>query len=256
MNETATASGIILPKTASSPLSINPKSLVVFAKPKVGKTSLLTGLSGCLILDLEDGTDYVSAVKLKAKSVADIKVIVDAIIAAGKPYKYIAVDTVSRLEDMVLPYAEDLYSRSPMGKSWYTDLKPKYSSLLNMPNGAGYPWLREAFTTVLNYIKRAAPHVILVGHLKDTVSDKAGAEFSSLDLDLTGKLKRITASGADAIGYIYRKGEQNIITFKSSDEVSCGARPEHLRNQTFVISEMTPIGYVTYWDKIFINLNK
>jgi hypothetical protein len=84
--------------------------------------------------------------------------------------------------------------------------------------------------------------------------EKNGAEFNSLDLDLTGKLKRITTSNADAIGYLYRKGNKNILSFKTADDIACGARPEHLRNQEIVVSEIKEDGTViTNWDKIFID---
>jgi hypothetical protein len=83
--------------------------------------------------------------------------------------------------------------------------------------------------------------------------DKAGVEVSSLDLDLTGKLKRISTSQSDAIGYLYRKNGVNKITFKTTDEISCGARPPHLRNEEFVISELKDDKLVTYWDKIYID---
>lgn len=142
-----------------------------------------------------------------------------------------------------------------MGKDWFTKHKPNYGSILNMPNGAGYPWLRQAFEKVLNYVKTLAPHVIFVGHIKDTLLEKNGSEFNSLDLDLTGKLKRITTSNSDAIGYIYRKGKKNVLSFMTTDEIACGARPEHLRNQEIVISEPAEDGkgIITHWDKVYID---
>jgi hypothetical protein len=140
-----------------------------------------------------------------------------------------------------------------MGKNWFTEGKPKYGSILNLPNGAGYPWLREAFTRAIELIRHAADNIILIGHIKDTLLEKNGAEFSALDLDLTGKLKRITTSNADAIGYLYRKGDKNFLSFKTTDEISCGARPEHLRNKEFVISEVTDSGLVTHWNEIYID---
>jgi hypothetical protein len=67
-------------------------------------------------------------------------------------------------------------------------------------------------------------------------------------------LKRITTSNSDAIGYLFRKGDKNVLSFKTNDEVSCGARPDHLRNQEIVISEVTEDGeYITYWDKVYID---
>jgi hypothetical protein len=246
--------GFILPTKKVKAEIKSPKNMVIFSKPKVGKTTLLAQLDNCLIIDLEEGSDYVDALKLKAKNVADIVTIGNMIMEAGKPYKYIALDTITALESLCVPYAEELYSKSLMGKKWFTEGKAQYGSILNMPNGAGYPWLRQAFEKVLNYVKTLAPHVIFVGHIKDTLLEKNGAEFNSLDLDLTGKLKRITTSNSDAIGYIYRKGKKNILSFMTTDEIACGARPEHLRNQEVVISEPAEDGsIITHWDKIYID---
>jgi hypothetical protein len=253
MSEVKEKPKIVLPTAKIAAAQQSPKNLIVFSKPKVGKTSLFAQLEDCLILDLESGTDYIDAMKIQAHSVEDIKDIGEAIVAQGKPYKYVAVDTITALEEMCIPYAELIYSRTSMGKNWFSKLKPEYGSILNMPNGAGYPYLREAFTKIIEYIKTWAPRVILIGHIKDVMLEKAGADFNSMDLDLTGKLKRITTSQSDAIGYLFRKGNQNILSFKTTDEVSCGARPEHLRNQEIVISEMTDKGLVTHWDKVYID---
>jgi hypothetical protein len=247
-------SEIILPMTKVSAETKSPKNLIIFSKPKVGKTTLLANLDNCLILDLEDGSDYVDAVKLKARSIDDIRAIGKAIKEAGYPYKYVAVDTITALEEMCIPLAEEMYSKSSMGKNWFTEGKPKYGSLLNMPNGAGYPWLREAFTKVVDYLKTWAPRIILVGHVKDVVLDKNGSEFNALDLDLTGKLKRITSSQSDAIGYLFRKGNKNILSFKTTDEISCGARPEHLRNKEVTLSELDADDKLTtFWQNIYID---
>jgi energy-coupling factor transporter ATP-binding protein EcfA2 len=247
-------SEIVLPMTKVSAETKSPKNLIIFSKPKVGKTTLLANLDNCLILDLEDGSDYVDAVKLKAKSIDDIRAIGKAIKEAGYPYKYVAVDTITALEEMCIPLAEEMYSKSSMGKNWFTEGKPKYGSLLNMPNGAGYPWLREAFTKVVDYLKTWAPRIILVGHVKDVVLDKNGSEFNALDLDLTGKLKRITSSQSDAIGYLFRKGNKNILSFKTTDEISCGARPEHLRNKEVILSELDADDKLTtFWQNIYID---
>jgi hypothetical protein len=247
-------SEIVLPMTKVSAETKSPKNLIIFSKPKVGKTTLLSQLENCLILDLEDGSDYVDAIKLKARSIDDIRAIGKAIKEAGYPYKYVAVDTITALEELCIPFAEDLYSKSSMGKNWFTDGKPKYGSILNMPNGAGYPWLREAFTKVVDYLKTWAPRIILVGHVKDVVLDKNGSEFNALDLDLTGKLKRITSSQSDAIGYLFRKGNKNVLSFKTTEEISCGARPEHLRNKEVVLSELNDEETLTtFWENVYID---
>ena len=257
-------STIVLPKAKVTAATKSPKNLIIFSKPKVGKTSLIAELPNCLILDLESGADYVDALKLKASSVDEIREIGKAIKEAGYPYEYIAVDTITALETMCVKEAERLYMNTPMGKATWLKKKAdgssdsesakfKYGSVLNLPNGQGYGYLRDAIVRIVEEIKTYAPKVILLGHVKDAMIDKAGAEVNSMDLDLTGKIKRILSSQSDAIGYLYRKGNQNILTFKTKDDVACGARPVHLRNQEIVVSELKDGEFITHWNKVYID---
>ena len=57
-------SEIKLPMQKVKAESQSPKNLIIFSKPKVGKTSLLAELNDALIIDLEDGSDYVDALKV------------------------------------------------------------------------------------------------------------------------------------------------------------------------------------------------
>lgn len=257
------APGIVLPLAKIKATSQSPKNLIIFSKPKVGKTALYADLGGAFLLDLEDGSDYVDAMKMKAQTIQEIIAIGKQIIADGHPYEYIVVDTVTALETMCIPYAESLYSKKAVGKNWFkTDStgklaadsgKVQYGNILNLANGGGYMFLREAMTKITEYIKTLAPRVIFSGHIKDIMLEKAGSEFTSSDLDLTGRIKRILSSQSDAIGYLYRKGNQNILSFASSDGVACGARPAHLRNKEIVVSEMKDDVLTTHWDKIYID---
>jgi hypothetical protein len=255
---------IVLPTAKVSAETKSPKNLIIFSKPKVGKTSLIAEIPNCLILDLESGSDYVDALKIKAGSVSEIREIGKAIIDAGKPYDYIAVDTITALESMCVAEAEKLYMNTPMGKATWLKQRPdktwdpesakfKYGTVLNLPNGQGYGYLRDAIVKTIEYIKTLAPRIILLGHVKDAMIEKAGAEVNSMDLDLTGKIKRIVSSQSDAIGYLYRKGNQNVLTFKTKDDVACGARPVHLRNQDVIVSELIDGEFVAHWNKIYID---
>lgn len=248
-------SEIVLPTEKVESKVRNPENLIIFSKPKVGKTSLLAELPNCLILDLERGTKYINALKLEANSIDDIKAIGAKIKEQGNPYKFVAVDTITKLDEMVVPYAEQLYAKSPMGKNWFSDGggKSKYGTILGMPDGAGYYWTRLAFTKVTDYISTWAPYTIFVGHVKDTMLEKEGSNFSSLELDLTGKLKRMAAAHADGLGYLYRKGNKNILSFKTTNDISCGARPEHLMNKEIVLSEMVDGKLITHWDEIYLD---
>jgi hypothetical protein len=237
--------GIVLPTKKVKADRVNPKRLIIYSKPKTGKTSAFAGLDGNLIIDLENGADYVEAIKVKANNLQELKEIGKAIKEADYPYKYVTIDTVTALEDMVMPLAINLYKQTPMGKNYSGD------SILTLPNGAGYLYVRQAFFQVLDFIDTLAPQIILSGHIKDKQVDDKGEMVMSANIDLTGKIKSLICANADAIGYMFRKGEQTILSFKTNEEVTCGARPEHLRNEEIVISEMVNGELITHWEKVY-----
>jgi hypothetical protein len=237
--------GIVLPTKKVKADRVNPKRLIIYSKPKTGKTSAFAGLDGNLIIDLENGADYVEAIKVKANNLQELKEIGKAIKEADYPYKYVTIDTVTALEDMVMPLAINLYKQTPMGKNYSGD------SILTLPNGAGYLYVRQAFFQVLDFIDTLAPQIILSGHIKDKQVDDKGEMVMSANIDLTGKIKSLICANADAIGYMFRRGEQTILSFKTNEEVTCGARPEHLRNEEIVISEMVNGELITHWEKVY-----
>lgn len=235
-----------LPTTKVGKTSVNPKRLVIYSKPKTGKTTAYAGLENNLIADLEHGTGYVEALKVDIESLSDLRKMGTAIKEAGCPYQYLTIDTVTALEDMVMPLALRKYRETSMGKNFTGE------NVLTLPNGAGYLYMREAFFDVLSYIDTLAPHIILSGHIKDKQVDDKGEMVMAANIDLTGKIKSIICAQADAIGYMFRRGNQTILSFKSNDEITCGARPDHLRNQEIVLVESNESGILTYnWDQVY-----
>jgi hypothetical protein len=237
---------IVLPTKKVKAERVNPKRLIIYSKPKTGKTTAFAGLEDNLIIDLENGSDYVDALKIKVNSLKELQEAGKAIRDEGRPYKYVTIDTVTALEEMVMPLAIKLYRGTSMGKNFDGD------SVITLPNGAGYLYIRQAFFQVLDFIDTLAPHIILSGHIKDAQVNDKGDMVLSANIDLTGKIKSLICANADAIGYMYRKGDKTYINFKTNEEVTCGARPEHLRNEEIVISEMIDGELKTYWDKIYI----
>ena len=238
---------IVLPTKKVAAERVNPKRLIIYSKPKTGKTTAFAGLENNLLIDLENGADYVEALKVKITSLKELLETGKAIKEAGKPYKYVTIDTVTALEEMIMPLAIKLYKQTPMGKNFDGD------TVINLPNGAGYLYVRQAFFQVLDFIDGLAPTIILSGHIKDKQVDDKGELVMSANIDLTGKIKSLICAQADAIGYMYRKGNKTILSFKTNDEVTCGARPEHLRNEEIVITEMIDNVLHTTWDKVFLH---
>lgn len=230
-----------LPTKIVPALRKSPKNLVIYGAPKIGKTSALAQLENCLIIDLENGSDLLDALKVKANSLTELSAVGKAIHQEGKPYKYIAIDTISKLEEWCEDEAKQIYMKTPMGKTFET--KNPGASVLSLPNGGGYLYLRMAYKRWLDRLNTLAEHIILVGHLKDKMLEKKGKEVSVKDLDLTGKIKNITCADADAVGYIFREEEETMISFNSMDDIAAGSRCEHLKGKTMPLD----------WSQIFID---
>ena len=230
-----------LPKNKVGAVRKSPKNMVIYGPPKIGKTTALSQLDNCLIIDLEEGSDMVEALKIKANNLGELAEIGKKIMQNKKPYKYVAIDTVTKLEEWCEVEGKKIYKDTPMGKNF--DKDNKGISVLSLPNGAGYLYLRIAFKRWIDRLNKLADHVILVGHLKDKMLDKKGKEVSSKDLDLTGKIKQITCANADAIGYIYREGDNTMISFNSMNDITAGSRCDHLKGQDMKLD----------WTQIFID---
>ena len=56
--------------------NVNPKLLIIYGKPKSGKTTLMAALDDNLIIDFEKGTSYVDALKVNVESMKDISELV------------------------------------------------------------------------------------------------------------------------------------------------------------------------------------
>ena len=181
----------------------SPKNMILYGAPKIGKTTVLSQLDDCLIIDLEDGSDMIDALKIKVNNLKELADVGREIIKQGKPYKYIAIDTISKLEEWCEDEGKKIYMKTPMGKNFET--KNPGMSILALPNGAGYLYLRMAYKKWLDRMNLLADHIILVGHLKDKKHEKKGKEVAVKDLDLTGKIKQITCANADAVGIIIEK---------------------------------------------------
>lgn len=241
-----------LPKEKVKVTNRNPKTIVIYGPPKVGKTGALAQLEDNLIIDIEGGSQFVEALKVEANNFKELQEIGVEIVKNNNPYSIVTVDTVTKLEEWSEKEATRRYKKTPQGKSF------SGNTVLELDYGAGYYWLRIVYKEWMQKLAKLAPTVIFVAHVKDKFLEKNGKEVSAKDLDLTGKIRNITASDADAIGYVYRDPEDSNkmrITFKHEENVMCGSRCEHLRGKDLVLTEADENGIIinNNWNQIFID---
>lgn len=242
---------ITLPTSKVPAATQDPKYLILFGLPKVGKTTILSTLENNLILDFENGSDFISALKVKINSIKDLNEVCAAIKEAKFPYKYITIDTITAVEELAKPLAIKLYRDSPM----FSDRYGNVTEPASLPNGSGYSFWRTAIEMIIDKIAACAPNLIICGHVKDAALAE-NANGSLKTLDLTGKVSRILAAKSDAIGFVHRDENSNLcIQFGTEGEVLTGARPRHLANKDIIVAEMQEDGtFVPHWDRIYPSL--
>lgn len=248
---------IELPTERQIATNYNPKLLVLYGRPKSGKSSIMASLDSNLIIDLEDGYRALSVMKVKVNTAKEIFEVAQAITnkikeTGNMPYKFITIDNASRLEEFALSYAAQLYRNTPMGQSWGL-LKDATGAIVKdpktrqpipdpkadvriLPNGSGYLYLRNAIKKLVDVFKPLCETLILVAHVKDKQVRKNSEEMSEMSVDLAGKTGDIICGEADAIGYIFRKENKTIISFKGGDDTLKEARPLHLRGKEFEVA--------------------
>lgn len=243
---------IVLPKEKQKAKVANPKLLILFGRPKAGKSTLAAAIENNLIIDLENGYQALEAMVVQARSIKDFGEIANAIkeeinATGKKPYKYITIDNATRLEEMCLSYACQLYKASPQGKNY------QGNDVRTLPNGSGYMWIRIAVKKVIDLFRDLSDTLILIAHVKERQINVEGQEMSEMALDLTGKLGDILCGEADAIGYVYRKKNETIISFEGGENNIREARAPHLRGKKIVVATGDENNVVTVdMSKIFL----
>lgn len=250
-----------LPQKKVKATRINPKKLIIFSQPKSGKTSSLAELESNLILDLERGTNFVDALKIDVLQEAEdqdvqpldiikstIKELNEVKAKIGKnPYQRITIDTVSMLEEMVVPLANQMYRDTSVGANWMgTDVR-------KLAMGAGYRFVQDALFFVLNQFEKVCDTLILVGHVRRKDIKTADEEIDEKSLSLTGKTSLLATADADAIAYLYREENKTILNFAPSTSALVGSRCSHLRDKQITIAESDENGEITVdWSQVFL----
>jgi len=198
-------------------VSQNPSTLLMYGPPKIGKTTMLSSLDKCLIIDTESGSNMIEGHILNANNRIEL---IDILKQAreGHEFKYIAIDTI----DKVVQWAEEAVCQ-----------ENSVQALADLPFGKGWGLARDKVMNTIHAFKDVCDHLIIVGHRKTAKAVVEGqATVEPESLDITGRLKNMIMSDSDAIGYVFRdEDEKLMISFKSDDALEAGSRSPHLRGK-------------------------
>ena len=98
-------SKIELPTTVRPPKATNLRNLLIYGKEKSGKTTACSQLPNHLIIDVEDGSEFITGNVIQPpKEMGPVsrskwlKELAKTIREAGYPYDYVIIDTISQLD--------------------------------------------------------------------------------------------------------------------------------------------------------------
>lgn len=253
-----------LPTTKRKAPAMNPGVFLLYGSPKSGKSTVCAGLENALIIELEPGgADYIDAMVMEASNPPEFEKILKAITDAGCPYDYVIIDTISKLDE----FSEIVGTLNYMGKSQgarfnvapgtttkYKINDPKFETVHELPNGNGFQHSRTQMIKWYDMIAKVAPHVILIAHIKDKFIEakKSGDTVEANDIALTGKVKNIFCSRADAVGHFFRRGNEGIINFNNENSIACGGRCTHLDGEIVISQKNENKTITTFWDRIYL----
>ena len=205
-------------KTKRKVVSTNPSVLLLYGAPKVGKTTMLSQLDDCLIVDTEKGSrmleGYIAEVNTRDELIDTLIELKDS---KDVKYKYIALDTI----DKITEWAERRVCE-----------EENVRAIADLAFGKGYGMVREKVVQTVEAFKNVTEHLIIIGHRKVAYAVTDGSTIVIPEsLDLTGKLKNVIMSGADAIGYVYRNEDELMVSFKANDAIEAGSRCPHLKGK-------------------------
>lgn len=257
---------LVLPTLPREP-EVNMNTCILFGKEKCGKTTALSMLDNCLIIDTEKGSRKVKATSIEVP--ADLgpvgkmnwlRKLATKLIKEGRPYDYVAIDTLTEINEWSEWSGTFRYMNSIQGKSFnrvkdergnpikngefLSPTSDDYQSVHTLPDGNGYRWSREELMSIFDLFTGVAKKcVFFVCHIEDKfVGLKDSTEVVTKQLALTGKLRDILPRKVDAIGYVYNDKGTIKVSFAGNEERLGGTRAKHLQGYNDTLD----------WKKIFV----
>ena len=222
----------------TSPKRVNPTSLLLYGAPKVGKTTALSKLKDCLIIDTEKGSNYIENCQIASiNNLSELKQLSQHL-SEMKPYKYIAIDTLA----MIVNWVQD---NIVMEHNHANPANP-ITSFADLPYGLGYQHRESKVFQILKDFRSKCVTMILIGHRKIAQTNEQGL-VDPASLDMTGGIRNKLMAFCDSAGLIFRDEDQNLmVSFETSGDLEAGSRNKHLRGKVFPFE----------WDKIFLEPKK
>ena len=198
------------------PITQNPAILLLYGAPKVGKTTMLSKLKDCLIIDTENGARMVEGHIYDVNSKDELLDMYRGA-EAGHTFKYFALDTIDKLIE---------WTEAGVKAEFQVE------AIADLAYGKGFGLVRERVLNNVRKLQKLCGNLIVIGHRKTASAVENSNAVDPESLDISGKLKNMLMAMSDAVGYVYRDDEDKLmVSFKSGKALEAGSRCPHLKGK-------------------------
>ena len=197
-------------------ITVNPSILLIYGAPKVGKTTTISKLKDCLMIDTEQGSKMIDGHVLEINNREELLEFYKNA-EAGHKFKYFALDTI----DKIIEWTEQ-------------GVKAEFQvdAIADLAYGKGFGLVRERVLNNVKKLQKLCDHVIIIGHRKTAAAVENSNAVDPESLDISGKLKNMLMAMSDAVGYVYRDDDDKLmVSFKSGKALEAGSRCPHLKGK-------------------------
>lgn len=269
----------------------SPRTLLIMSFPKLGKTSVIGGLtstfapgdSQAISIGHEDNFSIVKANYEHFPKLREFESYLDDLIE-DQPFTFVAFDNMSVINQWSETYGTLAYMADSMGKSfnlkarktnpkaigpklsaktykqYYMPGDPEFVSVHTLADGNGYRWSRDVTERLVRKMSMSAKHVIFLGHIKIDryTKDDSGKVVNSEFFAYTGAAGRKIVQDVDAVSTFYRKKTEGYLSFKhGNSDLDAGCRFNYLEGKQVLISQQEEDKSITtFFEEIYPNYEK
>jgi len=242
--------------------------IILYGLPKSGKTTAAALIENNLILKFEKNAttsvaSYSIDLSYQEANIETIKAILEKLakiveeLKQDKQFKFVTIDTLSSLLPIAEYVGEVLYSQTLIGKNWFTTNKKEYGSILNLPRGIGYDFLKKGLNKIYEHLMTSGKIIITLAHVKDKYNENNVVTMS--EIDAPGSISRNLAKDAQIIGYVFRGNPDEVyVSFENGNNILTGSTIPKLHGKKFLITKRNPETQEIkgYWEDMLPELFK
>jgi len=223
-----------------------PWKVVLFGTPGVGKSTLAAAAPAPFFIDLEGGLREIAAQKTQRLYSYD-QFIAGLTFATKRDCKTVVIDSITALEEMLMPRAIEAYNSSVDKEKLRVDSFPK------IPWGKGPDFLAVEWRKVMRLFERLqafGKNVLMIGHDKiEAVKDPQYENYERVNMRVEKKSAAVIIEESDAVlfanipRYVQEKedGKGNIARASGERVIRCVESPSCVSKNRFRMPETIPM---------------